>query len=206
MSAPPLSFHDMSWLAVRGASVDRILAVLGLSSPKPATWQQGLSAVCGDYWDFEADIDTPGSRVFISPLVEGWRLVVGGLLGGTDKAGIAPILHLCETLSREFSEACAYTTQNRMDWYSWILARDGAVYRQFLWDSAILVDEGAPTQVEAESRAAVYSTDWLPSEELVITIAAASSISPLALGPGTPVSGQGYLALTPQGRERGTPK
>jgi len=80
----PISFFDLSWLAVRAAPLEAAITALDLSDPVPVTWRQGMKAVCGDYWDLEAPLQAFLSRVFITPEVSGWRLVVGGWLGDTD--------------------------------------------------------------------------------------------------------------------------
>jgi hypothetical protein len=203
----PIAFFDVSWIAVRAASVESILEALGLSSPVPATWRQGMNAVVGDYWDFSAPLDAPLSRVFITPEIEGWRLAVGGWLG--DRGSEAPdreIAEYCRRLNRPFGEAQAFTTQGRMDWYAWCLARDGAAYRRFLWGDVVLIDDGVPTPAEMKSReaAATKGVAWRPSEGAVMTIAGGCSIDPDKIA--TESSGRpGNLAITAWGRQHGVP-
>lgn len=57
-------FFDVSWLAVPGAVTTDLLEALGLSTPIDVTWEQGLSAVLGDYWDFDAPAEASLSRAF----------------------------------------------------------------------------------------------------------------------------------------------
>jgi hypothetical protein len=45
----PLAFFDLSWLAVRAAPPEAIIAALDLSYPVPVTCRQGLNAAFGDY-------------------------------------------------------------------------------------------------------------------------------------------------------------
>jgi len=93
-----------------------------------------------------------------------------------------------------------------MDWYSWCLARDGAVYRHFFWDDSPLIDEGAPTPVEVRSReeAAAQRRRWYPSEGLVMAIAEESSVDPSQIN-SLQGTGLGHLAVTAWGREHGVP-
>jgi hypothetical protein len=203
----PIAFFDLSRLAVRAAPPEAVLAALDLSDQVPVTWRHGVNAVCGEYWDFQAPSQAFLSRVFITPEVNSWRMVLGGCLGGTDQEHPGmDVAGYCRRLSVEFGEAHAFTTQGRMDWYSWCLARGGIVYRQFFWADSPLVDEGAPTQVEARSReeAAGQSRGWRPSEGVVMAIAGECSIDPSRLQTMRSV-GPGYLAVTAWGREHGLP-
>lgn len=202
----PSAFFDLSWLAVRAAPPEAIVAALGLTDPVPATWRQGLNAVCGDYWDFDAPASSFLSRVFITPEITGWRLAVGGWLGGTvgEKPG-SSVAGYCRMLSREFGDAHAFTTQGRMDWYSWCLARSGEVYRHFLWADEPLVDEGTPTPVEMRSREdSAKPADWRPSEILVMAIAGECSFDPSKMD-SMRIAGTGWLAVTAWGRHHGVP-
>jgi hypothetical protein len=203
----PIAFFDLSWLAVRAAPPEAILAALDLSAPAPVTWRRGLNAVCGDFWDFKAPSQAFLSRVFITPEVSGWRLAIGGWLGGADQEhpGVE-VADYCRRLSAKFGDAHAFTTQGRMDWYCWCLARGGVVYRQFFWADSPLVDAGAPTRVEARSRdeASGRPRAWCPSEGLVMAIAGECSIDPSRLG-SMRSAGPGYLAVSAWGREHGVP-
>ena len=201
-----ISFFDTSWLAVKCADADPIIDILALSDTRPTTWAQGLDAVCGDYWDFDADPGSELSRVFITPRIGNWRLAVGGWLGTAGESGataIHTVADYCKTLSTRYHQAHAYTTQGRMDWYSWILARDGNIDRAFAWSDKVIVDEGSPSSAEAASRGKVDR--WRPSEQIVMAIAAESSKSPRDFGPHTLCTGDGALATTEWGRKHGIP-
>jgi hypothetical protein len=203
----PVAFFDLSWLAVKSAPPEAIIEVLGLSDPRPATWRQGLNATFGDYWDFSGSLLVCLSRVFIAPEVADWRLAIGGWLGdGEPEAPARSISAYCKQLSREFGEAYAFTTQGRMDWYSWCLARHGEVYRRFLWNGAPQVDVGSPTPAERVSReeAAAQGQTWRPWEGVVMSIAGECSIDPGELG-SMRSTGSGYLGVTACGREVGVP-
>lgn len=210
MNEYPLSFYDISWLAVKKGQSESIAQVTSLTDPIEMTWEQGLEAVCGDFWDFQAHIYAHLSRVFITPIVNNWRLAVGGWFGPGNNEEAANdaslITGYCEQLSEVFGEACAFTTQGRMDWYAWILARSGKVYRAFVWDGKILLDEGTPTAGEKKRYNKLSSEGWGPGEETVMAIARESSVCPLDFGPSTPSVGKGYLFTTPWGREHGLPQ
>ncbi len=204
----PIAFFDVSWIAVRDATTEAIISVLDLSDPTPSTWRQGLNAVIGDFWDFDAPTNAFLSRVFVTPKIGGWRLAIGGWLGGAQKRGKKPgsdVAGYCAHLSREFEAAHAFTSQGRMDWYSWCLASSGSIIRQFIWDESVVVDEGAPPPAERRSReAAVKPNGWRPSEGVVTAIAAECSVDPLQLHSLQSV-GTGCVAVTAWGRKHGIP-
>jgi hypothetical protein len=214
----PIALDDISWLAVKGGHPEALLRLLALTDPAPATWQRGLNAVGGDYFDGPpawAEL----SRVFITPAVRGWRLIIGGWVAAGPMRR-APDDHrnswrrvagYCRRLSREFGQAHAFTDQGRMDWFSWILARDGRVYRQMVFeDDEFLTDRGKPTTIEAQLRAGFVPDEVLeqgaPDSGAVAAIAGEVSVNPREFGEGTKSGGQGLLAVTPRGRKYGVPQ
>lgn len=202
----PIEFFDLSWLAVRPMAPEVIIAALDLSDPYPATWRQGINATAGDFWDFDAPDLAHLSRVFITPEVAGWQLVVGGWLGGSDLEDPGrDVAGYCRKLSSQSGEAHAFTTQGRMDWYSWCLARSGTIQRHFLWAECPLIDEGTPTAVELEYRhGADGSLGWQPDESAVMAIANECSVGPDQLGL-LQSTGTGLLVTTAWGRKHGVP-
>lgn len=199
----PQSFYDMSWIAVKDGNAEDVMKILNLSDPVLATWSRGLEAVCGDFWDFDEQSDCQFSRVFVAPKTEGWLLVIGGWLVGAGEEGLQEIAEYCRQLSAKYGEAHAFTTQGRMDLYSWVLARNGEIVRMFEWDGDLSIDEGVPSPVEFELRES--EEEWAPSEVDVMTIAGESSIDPGQFGPDTKTEGTGFLATTSSGRLHGLP-
>lgn len=214
-SAPPdapFSLFDINWLAVKGGETEPMLEALGLTDPQPVTWPQGIGAVCGDCWDFDANLNAPMSRVYVTPQVAGWRLAIGGWLamGPAQEESInayTKIAEYCRRLSAGYGEAHAFMSQGRMDCYGWILARDGRVVRTYVWDGVEDVNEGTPTPPELRMRTATNDggRSWQPSESAVMAMAAEYSIDPRAFTPETPWSGSGVLAKTEWGRRHGVP-
>jgi hypothetical protein len=214
----PIALDDISWLAVKRGKPEAILRALKLADPTPVTWQQGLNAVGGDY--FEARPDWAElSRLFITPLVRGWRLVVGGWVAAGPmrrarddrRNSWRRAAGYCRRLSREFGQAHAFTDQARMDWFSWILARDGRVYRQVVFeDGQFLTNRGRPTRVEARLRSEFEPEEalekWAPDVGVVPAIAGEVSVDLWKLGKDARSVGQGFLAVTPWGQKHGIPE
>jgi hypothetical protein len=211
----PIALNDISWLAVKRGKPEAIIRALALTDPMPVTWQQGLNAVGGDYFDVElgwAEL----SRVFITPLVQSWRLVIGGWVAAgpmqrakdDQRNSWRRVAGFCRRLSQEFGQAHAFTDQARMDWFSWILARDGQVYRQVVFeDEQFLTNRGRRTLVEVRFRAEFVPEEWLekwaPDVGVVPAIAGEVSVDPTKFNEGTRSVGQGFLAITPYGQKHG---
>jgi hypothetical protein len=207
-------FEDISWLAVKKGDPARIVELLSLSGPVEASWNEGLSAVYDDYFNPKGD---QMSRVYITPLVQGWRLVLGGWFGASSEDHLEggqrsyrKIAAECRKLSTVFGQAGAFTLQWRMVWFSWILAREGKVVRQYVVeDEEVLVDSGRPAAAEAKARADSESEDedgeWCGDGVDVVNVAQEFSVFPERLGAKTKGVGKGFLALTPWDRKRGVP-
>jgi len=227
----PRGFFDNSWLAVERGSVDAISKTLELSELRTVTWSEGLNAVCGDFWDAELEGNAALSRVFITPEVSGWRLAVGGWLGGdggrrataticssshpgpivvpSEEGGVSldEIARYCRELSATFGAAHAFTEQGRMDWYQWILASGGVIQRLYCWNGKALRDEGDMPEVERR----IHERDgteegWEPNTGDVGAIAGHYSIDPDLVDLSTPSVGVGFLGTTRWGRDHGVPK
>ncbi|MBV9124235.1 MAG: hypothetical protein JO112_12830 [Planctomycetes bacterium] len=152
----PEAIEDTSWLAVRRGTVEAVVEVLGLSDPRPASWSQGMAVVGGYHEDCPGDWGEIAG-VFITPLVRGWRLAVGHFLGAAPlvrpeedlRTSGRRVAGWCRRLSRDFTQAHAFTDQPQMDWYSWILARHGSILRQVVFeDGKFLSNRGQRSGVE----------------------------------------------------------
>ena len=208
-------FEDISWLAVKKGDPARIVELLSLSGPVEASWNEGLSAVYDDYFNPKGD---QMSRVYITPLVQGWRLVLGGWFGASSEDHLEggqrsyrKIAAECRKLSTVFGQAGAFTLQWRMVWFSWILARDGRVYRQVVFeDGQFLTNRGRPTRVEARLRSEFEPEEalekWAPDVGVVPAIAGEVSVDLWKLGKDARSVGQGFLAVTPWGQKHGIPE
>lgn len=208
----PDVLDDTSWIAVKGGSVEAIAKVLDLSDPKPAIWAQGMEVVGGNHDDCPVEWGELAG-VYITPLVRGWRLAVGHYVGAAPlhrsehdlRTDWRKVAGWCRRLSRQFGDAQAFTDQAQMDWYSWILARDGAVVRQFVFeDGEFLSDRGPRSEVEnrliTRFRPDECTPRWRPDVGDVPKVAGGWSVNPWRIGPRTRLVGQGFVAVTPWGR------
>jgi hypothetical protein len=211
----PEPLDDTSWLAVKYGTVEAIVQVLALSDTKPATWSQGMEVASGNHDDCPAEWPELAG-VFITPLVRGWRLAIGGYIGAgpvtrddsDQRTSWRRVASWCRRLSQEFGEAHAFTDQAQLDWFAWILARDGSVLRQAVYeDGDFLSNRGSPTGTEARLLARFRPDEvrakWQPDVGDVPKIAGECSVNPWRIGPRTHARGHGFVAVTRLGRQRG---
>lgn len=188
-------FFDVSWLAVPGAVTADLLDALELSTPREVSWQHGLSAVLGDYWDFEASVEASLSRVFAITLPGGrWSCLIGGWFGDVGKDTL--VSDICVQASRARGQAHAFTTQGRMDWYAWTAAREGTIVRRVVWAGEPMLDEGAPAAEEN------WDDEDASLEDTVCRLASVYATGPDECG----AQVSGLLTTTPWGRTHGVPR
>ncbi|WP_241671830.1 hypothetical protein [Streptomyces sp. IB2014 016-6] len=212
--ARPLDTCSTSWIAVPSADQRGIVEVLGLYEARPATFGLGLSVGMHDSHD-----GAEYGRVYVTPEVDGWTLVLGPWCNPVDPERAEDVLRVVTELSRRYGRAQAYYFGEQGGGSGWLVTEGGKVVRRFgsYWD-----DDGARLTVGEplpEERAACVEEGITPvgdagaDEEEWADLAAYLSpqladqlgVSPLDLGPDTTVRGAGAVALTPYAREHGRP-
>jgi hypothetical protein len=199
----PVPFgYKIGWLALSTTDREAVVRSLQLVDPVEVSWQTGIDAAYGIAY---------GVKVFITPPVDGWMLVVGWPVGmtGDDEEDIREIEQTITRLSLQFGEAQAFGTHRVVECHFWMLARNGALLRSFaIGGGELLVDAGEATAVEHE--ASWYPLRMVegeleegerPNEQDVMIVAAAWSVDPTQLGSSTSSSGRGVVATKPNPRE-----
>jgi len=228
----PISCCFLSWIAVRGGDQQGIADIMSLSNAHPATFAMGsFAADIDSHSGFRDDRNEVYARVFVTPQVDGWTLVVGRYCDPSDPDRSQDVLNLCLHLSARYGQAQAYFYSAQGDGSTWLAAENGSLLRRGSAMDGEECDEtlclGDPLPYEQQRRAALGLDPLHPGNhhhdqelerdedgdcpwrdevvEIAIPIAAGMSVDPLALGPHTSVRGTGLLALTPYGRRTGTP-
>ncbi len=165
----PVPFgYKNSWLCIKASSSEEVIAKMGLKNPRVSNWNDG---VYGNH-----------SGVFVSPVLDGYVLVVGweGDILDTDPS-------LLDGLAKKFTELQFFSTHRVSEYHVWVKYVGGEMIRGYGWCGDIgevLLNKGAVTPEEAElgleNLLPDNDADWdgydFPDEQNVLDIASAWGI------------------------------
>lgn len=122
------------WLAIRSQNPPAIQAALGVRHARACSWSDALAT------PFEP-------RLFISPPVQGWVVVMGCDLPDPADDIDACFKFLC-ALSREVGEVQFFSRHRAVSHHGWARLTDGKVLRAYAWAGETLWNQGQPTDAE----------------------------------------------------------
>jgi hypothetical protein len=185
----PISFgYKCMWIAVKTNNKEKVAEILGLKETHPENWKKGIEEAYND-------------KVFITPQIGEWTLVVGyGLAGKNSKNELDEANSYKDKinkLSKEFGEAQFFATHRVTEYHLWAKSLSGQTVRIYSYvgekGENILI-EGQPTTVENKYKLVnTFSKEAkdekyfdrndlvVPDEELVMKIAANWSVDPSTL-------------------------
>ncbi len=199
----PESLPEHRWLAVPGETYEGLFAAMGLHDRRPCTISMGLAAMEDDVALVAGPDGTkrPVYRVFVTPELDGWRLVyadtplwemhwdVDGLLG---------------RVSAACGQAQFFFQDDHSDSMVWALAVDGVVRRRYWrygepewlgepldWEDPLGADPDFDPDDDHEPNATQASSVDRAARKL--------SLDPTGVGEHTPTRGHGWLAVTEEG-------
>ncbi|MFJ8540674.1 HEAT repeat domain-containing protein [Streptomyces sp. NPDC093586] len=207
--AEPLEGCSASWIAVPGGDRTGITGALGLSGERLATFALGHSVVLHD-----SDDRPDHRRVYVTPEVDGWTLIVGPWCNPVDPERADGVLEAVTALSRRYGRAQAYHFGEHGGGSGWALAEHGTVVRRA--DASSCGGGQIPELGERLPEELALHAEWAEDDEdaewedtapymapdLALRLGATN---PFALGPRTAVRGRGVVALTPLAAEQGPP-
>ncbi|MFB8350052.1 HEAT repeat domain-containing protein [Streptomyces niveus] len=212
--AKPLDTCSTSWIAAPTGDQRGVVETLDLFEARPATFELGLNVGMHDSHD-----GAEYGRVYVTPEVDGWTLVLGPWCNPVDPERAEDVLRVVTELSRRYGRAQAYYFGEQGGGAGWLVVEDGTVVRRFgsYWSddgSRFTVGEPLP-----EERAACVEEGITPVGDpgaddgewtdlaayLSPQLADQLGVSPMDLGPQNTVRGVGAVALTPYAREHGKP-
>jgi hypothetical protein len=135
--------YQMSWIAIRTRDTASVLAALELQEgAEPANWRTGLGAAY--------DPVIGAARVFVSPPVNGWTLVVGQALPNpSSRRFVDKTLPLLEALGRDFVEVQYFASYPDLDFFAWARVIENRLVRAFaINDEGVVWNKGRPTREE----------------------------------------------------------
>ena len=122
------------WLAVKSINPRAVQAALGLHNPRPCSWEEGVSA-------------SEEQKLFISPPVRGWILVLGSNLPepGED---VDKCYRFILDLSRKLGHVQFFSVNRAVNHHAWVLAEAGVIHRAYAWAGRTLWNQGRRTRAE----------------------------------------------------------
>ena len=124
------------WLAIKGHHPMDVQAALHLNQPMPCSWEEGL-------------IEARERKLFISPPVAGWILVVGSSLPDPTE-DVDECYHFLTNLSRKLGQIQFFSANRVLNHHAWALIDKGRVFRAYAWAGETLWNQGQPTAAEKD--------------------------------------------------------
>src|SRR5258707_1386726 len=131
------------WLAIKNRNLGAVQQALALHNPKPCSWLDGLSG-------------NGGQRLFISPPVSGWILVLGPALPEPGDDVDACFRFLLD-LSRKLGHVQFFSANTILNHHAWAQVESGRVQRAYAWAGRTLWNQGDLTQAENNLGLKCYS-------------------------------------------------
>jgi hypothetical protein len=124
------------WLAVKSANPHLVQAALGLHNPTPCSWEEGLTVL-------------HEHKLFISPPVAGWILVMGSHLPepGED---VDKCFRFIVDLSRKLGQVQFFSINRAVNHHAWVHADLGAIQRAYAWAGRTLWNQGKLSRAEID--------------------------------------------------------
>ncbi len=124
------------WLAIKGEDWTAVQAALRLHHATPCSWEEGL-------------VEAKEDKLFISPAISGWILVMGSALPDPSD-DVDKFFHFISRLSQKLGQVQYYNANPVVNHHAWILTESGRIYRAYAWGDGVLWNEGPITAAEKD--------------------------------------------------------
>ena len=124
------------WMAVRSGNPYVVQAALGLHKPTPCSWEEGLTA-------------THERKLFISPSINGWVLVIGSRLPDPSE-DVDRCFRFLLDLSRKVGHVQFFSLNRVVNHHAWVQLQHGQVLRAYAWAGKTIWNQGRKTTAEME--------------------------------------------------------
>ena len=135
---PPIFSTPNRWLAIKCGNPFVVQAALGLHKPTPCSWEEGLSA-------------THEQKLFISPPIAGWILVMGSSLP-EPADDVDKCFRFIHGLSRKLGHVQFFSVNRAVNHHAWVQADHGHIVRGYAWAGKTLWNQGQMTHAEVQLR------------------------------------------------------
>ena len=179
--------YKSGWLCIKDTTPEQVILLMGLKNSVPANWASGMAQL--------------GDKVFVSPVVRGYVLVIGyDTFQGADAESE---INSLAGYAKYFSEMQCFVTERVVDFHCWAKFVYGELTRGYGWlgeSGEVYLNRGSITSEEQQLGFDRFiqtdEDDWesveFPDEESVINIAAAWGVDPM-FSDGDYEYGVGYL-------------
>lgn len=134
--------YPCRWLAIKTRYPAAVLEALPITRATPCSWEEGLAR-------------TFDRKLFVSPPINGWILVLGGAL--PDPAVDVDQCYLFLTnLSRKLGHVQFFNMNRSLHHHAWVMVDKGQVLRAYAWGGQTLWNEGQITPAELDLELACY--------------------------------------------------
>ena len=130
------------WLAIKANDPAAVQNVLHLHAPMPCSWEEGL-------------IEARERKLFISPPVGGWILVVGSSLPDPTE-DVDECYRFLTSLSRKLGHVQFFSTNRFDNHHAWALIDQGRVFRAYAWAGETLWNQGPMTAAEKDLKLSCF--------------------------------------------------
>ena len=179
-SAPFLFDRPTRWMAVKCSNLQKVQNAIGLHNPTPCPLSEGFGRL-GD------------TKLFISPPVKAWILVVGNSLPDIHD-DVDKLYHFLMKVAHELGSIQYFSANRVLSHHAWVRIENNRVYRAYAWAGETLWNQGDRTaaEKELELKCYEYCDNPLPypftardshvaNTEKVMQLAARWSIDPMAV-------------------------
>jgi len=126
-----LTDQPCRWVAVRTRNLTAVQKTLGLNNATPCSWTEGLTRA-------------HDRKLFVSPPVNGWILVIGPRLPDPSEDVDACFRFLLR-LSRELGEVQFFSLNRVVGHHAWARFESGRAIRGYAWAGETLWNQGVQT-------------------------------------------------------------
>jgi hypothetical protein len=130
------------WLAIKGHNPGAVQAALHLHAPMPCSWEEGL-------------MEARERKLFISPPVSGWILVVGSSLPDPTE-DVDECYHFLTNLGRKLGQIQFFSTNRVLNHHAWALIDKGRIFRAYAWAGETLWNQGQITAAEKDLKLSCF--------------------------------------------------
>lgn len=179
-TAPFLFDRPTRWMAIKCTNLQKVQGALGLHNPTPCPLSEGFSRLSDQ-------------KLFISPPVKGWILVVGNSLPDVSD-DVDNAFRFIMKVANDLGSVQYFSANRVLSHHAWVRIENNRVYRAYAWAGETIWNQGERTAAEKELALKCYEYCDTPlpypftardshvaNTEKVMQLAARWSIDPMAV-------------------------